>query len=199
MKKVILLLMLILAVFFCVYTAAEEDPLFIAQEGGKQGFINKAGEWVVQPEYACVWPFTDAGYASVEGNPWRGTFRLIDRQGNIVADLPDWYMDTIWGTDDLFHDFDLQNAAGTAFLLRSMADTDLYALYIAGADKLIKLDQAFLGYSLSPEQKSMLPIIPIPAWTEYSHGVLSWRNGMTVSFWHTNTVITSGIRTRKKV
>ena len=46
MKKAILLLTLILAVFFCVYAAAEEDPLFIAQEGGKQGFINKAGEWV---------------------------------------------------------------------------------------------------------------------------------------------------------
>ena len=150
MKKVILLLVLIATVILCAIAIAEEDPLFIAQEGGKQGFINKAGEWVVQPEYACVWPFTDAGYASVEETPWRGTFRLIDRQGNIVADLPDWYMDTNWGTDDLLHDFDLQNAAGTAFLLRSMADTDLCALYIAGADKLIRLDQAFLGYSLSP-------------------------------------------------
>jgi len=151
MKKAILLLMILLAaVMLCICASAEADPLFIAQEGGKQGFINKAGEWVVQPEYACVWPFTDAGYASVEENPWRGAFRLIDRQGNIVADLPDWYMDTNWGTDDLFHDFDLQNAAGTAFLLQSMADRDLNALYIAGADKLIKLDQAFLGYSLSP-------------------------------------------------
>ena len=66
MKKAIQLLTLILAVLFCVYAAAEEDPLFIAQEGGKQGFINKAGEWVIQPEYTRVWPFTDAGYAAVE-------------------------------------------------------------------------------------------------------------------------------------
>ena len=98
MKKVIQLLTLILAVLFCVYAAAEEDPLFIAQEGWKQGVINKNGEWVVQPVYERIWPFTDAGYAVVEPDEeyrsqevdFYNHFILVDRQGNIAADLPDW-------------------------------------------------------------------------------------------------------------
>ena len=144
MKKAIQMLTLILAVLFCVYAAAEEDPLFIAQEGGKQGFINKAGEWVIQPEYTRVWPFTDAGYAAVETEkpPLISSFRLIDRQGNVLADLPDWQLDTY--ETDLY--MERQNAVSNAFVLLTKEPGDYrYALYFADTGAMIELDEAFLG------------------------------------------------------
>ena len=160
MKKAILLLTLILAVLFCVYAAAEEDPLFIAQEGGKQGFINKTGDWVIQPEYTRVWPFTDAGYAAVETEepPLISSFRLIDRQGNIVADLSEWQLDTY----EIDYGEERQNAVGGAFLLSSIKEPYSTALYLADTGALIDLDEALLGatdtfgYKLVEDDDSMV-------------------------------------------
>ena len=73
MKKALLLSMLLICLL-CTYAFAEDEPLFIAREGWKQGFINQAGEWVIQPEYTRVWPFTDTGYAAVESELARNTF-----------------------------------------------------------------------------------------------------------------------------
>ncbi len=162
MKKIIqmLFLMLIFAVFFCVYAAAEEDPLFIAQEGGKQGFINKAGEWVIRPEYIRVWPFTDAGYAAVETEepPLISSFRLIDKQSNIVADLPDWQLDTY----EIHYGEERQNAVGGAFLLSSTKEAYRTVLYLADTGAMIELDEALLGatdtfgYKLVEDDDSMV-------------------------------------------
>ena len=49
MKKILLLVFVLLCVFSAA-ALAEDEPLFIAQEGWKQGFINARGEWVIEPE-----------------------------------------------------------------------------------------------------------------------------------------------------
>ena len=161
MKKVILLLMILLAaVMLCICASAEEDPLFIVQEGWKQGVINKAGEWVVQPIYERIWPFTDAGYAVVETEepPLISFFRLIDRQGNIVADLPDWQLDTY----EIDYGEERQNAAGSAFLLSSTKEPYRIILYLADTGAMIDLDEALLGatdtfgYKLVEDDDSMV-------------------------------------------
>lgn len=97
-KRICLILFPLLLCIVCVLCScavAEDEPLFIAQEGWKQGFINAEGEWVIEPIYTKVWPFTSAGYAAVETEekPLISSFKLIDRQGNIVADLPEWRLD----------------------------------------------------------------------------------------------------------
>ena len=161
MKKAILLLMiLIAAVMLCAIAMAEADPLFIVQEGWKQGVINKAGEWVVQPIYERIWPFTDAGYAVVETEepPLISSFRLIDRQGNIVADLPDWQLDTY----EIHYGEERQNAVGGAFLLSSIKEPYRAALYLADTGAMIDLDEALLGatdtfgYTLVEDDDSMV-------------------------------------------
>ena len=154
-KRICLILFPLLLCIVCVLCScavAEDEPLFIAQEGWKQGFINAEGEWVIEPIYTEVWPFTSAGYAAVETEevPLISSFKLIDRQGKIVADLPEWRLD--------YNDIDSydgsiisrQNAVGQTFVLRSVNDMYQSALYLADTGELIELDQSFLEYSLSP-------------------------------------------------
>ena len=150
MKKILLLVFVLLCVFSAA-ALAEDEPLFIAQEGWQQGFINARGEWVIAPEYEKVCPFTDAGYAAViktvsDPGAYREPFVLIDRQGNTVAELPEWSLDY---ARDTWNDVERPNAVGNAFVLWAMEE-DRYALYLADTDELIELDQAFLGYELSP-------------------------------------------------
>ena len=190
MKKIIqmLFLMLIFAVFFCVYAAAEEDPLFIVQEGWKQGVINKAGEWVVEPIYERIWPFTDAGYAVVEPDEVFESeevdiynhFMLIDRQGNIVADLPEWRLCNYYGPNSTEERL---NAAGSAFILISMETEDsCCVLYLADAGKMIMLDREFLGCVLSPEAEKY--VRQYQKWELYpSDFVLAeWKDRMVLGF-----------------
>ena len=143
-----ILFILILLCVLCSCAAAEEEPLFIAQEEWKQGFINSEGEWVIEPIYTRVWPFTSAGYAAVETEeiPLWSTFKLIDRQGNIIADLPDWRLNY---NDSYDEGFSAQNAVGQAFVLTSVNDMYHSALYLADTGELIELDQSFLEYNLS--------------------------------------------------
>ena len=151
--KRILLLIVVLLVILCSCAAAEEDPLFIVQEGWKQGVINKAGEWVVQPIYERIWPFTDAGYAVVEPDEvfesqevsFYNHFILVDRQGNIAAELPEWRLYNYPAQET-------QNAVGNAFVLIPMEEEDYCcALYLADTEKMIMLDREFLGCTLTPE------------------------------------------------
>ena len=154
MKKTILLLtILIMAVMLCICAAAEENPLFIVQEGWKQGVINQNGEWVVQPVYERIWPFTDAGYAVVEPDEvfesqevsFYNHFILVDRQGNIAAELPEWRLYNYYGEET-------QNAVGNAFVLTPMEEEDYCcALFLADTEKMIMLDREFLGCTLTPE------------------------------------------------
>ena len=146
-----ILFILILLCVLCSCAAAEEEPLFIAQEEWKQGFINSEGEWVIEPIYTRVWPFTSAGYAAVETEeiPLWSTFKLIDRQGNIVADLPEWRLDYNV-IDSYYGRISRQNAVGQAFVLTSVNDMYQSALYLADTGELIELDQSFLEYNLSP-------------------------------------------------
>lgn len=156
MKRILLLTCLLLAVF-CTCAAAEDEPLFIAREGWKQGFINREGEWVIPPEYVRVWPFTDAGYAAVEPNEtyesqevsFYNPFILIDKTGKIVTELPEWRL----GTDPDPNILEAtQNAVGGVYVLSSMESEDRKsALYVVETGELTELNQDFLGYVLSPE------------------------------------------------
>ena len=153
-KRICLILFPLLLCIVCVLCScavAEDEPLFIAQEGWKQGFINAEGEWVIEPIYTKVWPFTSAGYAAVETEekPLISSFKLIDRQGNIVADLPEWRLDYNV-IDSYYGRISRQNAVGQAFVLTSVNDMYQSALYLADTGELIELDQSFLEYNLSP-------------------------------------------------
>ena len=157
MKKIILLLTFIICLLLCACVTAEEDPLFIAQEGWKQGVINKTGEWVVQPVYERIWPFTDAGYAVVEPDEeYRSQevdlynhFILVDRQGDIAADLPEWRLCNFFEPNPAD---ERVNGAGSAFVLAPMENEDgCCALYLADTGKIIMLDREFLGCALSSE------------------------------------------------
>ena len=94
MKKIIVLMVVLLSIL-CTTAAVADEPLFVAKDGLKHGYINAQGEWVIEPRFNQAWPFTSAGYAAVVEtvyDPWayRDPFTLIDKQGNIVAELPDW-------------------------------------------------------------------------------------------------------------
>ena len=150
MKKSIVLIVVLLCVL-CGAALAENDALFVAKDGMKQGFINAQGEWVIEPKYERVWPFTDAGYAAVVEtvyDPWayREPFTLIDKQGNTVAELPDW---SLYIATDFINEQERGCAVENAFVLWSMEE-DKYALYLADTGEMIELDQAFLGYELTP-------------------------------------------------
>ena len=192
MKRILLLTCLLLAVF-CACAAAEEEPLFIAQEGMKQGFINKAGEWVIRPEYTCVWPFTDAGYAAVEKES-SDAFRLIDRQGKTVADLPEWRLHTHSETDGDDNFYDVMNAAGSAFVLKHREEAYRYALYMADSGTMTELDRDFLGYTLSPgaeineayyQDNSIYSIKP------WSFMLAEWNERMILTFLYNDYTWTS--------
>lgn len=76
-----LIIFFILA-FLPVCAASEEDnPLFRAEEGGKWGFINKDGEFVIKPQYDdSYYPFSE-GLAAVQiGGKWG----FIDKSNRIV-------------------------------------------------------------------------------------------------------------------
>ena len=93
MKKAILLLMLILAVFFCVYAAAEEisaDWLYRIRENGLYGYINGQGEVVVEPKYEIAAVCDDYGYAVAKepDGDEPGWCVLLDVRGNEVARAP---------------------------------------------------------------------------------------------------------------
>lgn len=150
MKKIIVLIIVLLCVL-CSAALAENDALFVAKDGMKQGFINAQGEWVIEPKYEKVWPFTDAGYAAVVEtvyDPWayREPFTLIDKQGNTVAELPEW---SLYIATDFINEQERACAVENAFVLWSMEE-DKYALYLADTGEMIELDQAFLGYELTP-------------------------------------------------
>ena len=152
MKKILLLVFALLCVFSAA-ALAEDEPLFIAQEGCKQGFINARGEWVIAPEYEKVCPFTDAGYAAVvtavhDPGADREPFMLIDRQGKVIAELPEWSLDYTRDRD-IWNPIERPNAIGNVFVLWAMEE-NRYALYLADTGEIIELDQAFLGYELSP-------------------------------------------------
>ena len=93
MKKAILLLTLILAVFFCVYAAAEEisgDWLYRIRENGLYGYINGQGEVVVEPKYEIAAVCDDYGYAVAKepDGDEPGWCVLLDVRGNEVARAP---------------------------------------------------------------------------------------------------------------
>ena len=188
MKKCLLIMILILCAHYS-YTAAEEEPLFIAQEGWKQGFINAEGEWVIDPVYTKVWPFTDAGYAAVETEeaPLRSSFKLINKQGKLVADLPDWWLDYSDYSDEYDAGGVRQNAVGQAFVLHSRNDSNLSALYLADTGEFIELDQAFLEYNLTPgaEINAMYMNIDYLETNEirpYMFYLLDWNDRMVLAF-----------------
>ena len=178
-----ILFILLLLCALCSCAGAEEEPLFIAQEGWKQGFINSEGEWVIEPIYTKVWPFTSAGYAAVETEeiPLWSTFKLIDRQGNIVADLPDWRLDY---NDSYVEGFSVQNAVGQAFVLTSVNDMYRSALYLADTGELIELDQSFLEYNLSPGAEINVTYYSGSARTTLPYGfyLLDWNDRMVLAF-----------------
>ena len=133
------------------FAAEENEPLFAARDGMKAGFINAQGEWVIEPKYEKVWPFTDAGYAAVVEtvyDPWanRDSFMLIDKQGNTVAELPDW---SLYIATDFINEQERACAVENAFVVWDVK-VDRYALYLADTGEMIELDQAFLGYELTP-------------------------------------------------
>lgn len=149
MKKIFLLILVMLCVSCAADAMAQDEPLFVAREGWKQGFINTRGEWVIEPVFDEVQPFTAAGYAAVVINAdgERNPFAVIDRQGNVVAELPEWSLNIKYSYDDAVE----QNAAENGFVLRNRENPDRYALYLAGTGKLIELNRDFLGYELSPD------------------------------------------------
>ena len=150
MKKIVAMMVVLLCVL-CSAALAENDALFVAKDGMKQGFINAQGEWVIEPKYEKVWPFTDAGYAAVVEtvyDPWayRDTFMLIDKQGNTVAELPEW---SLYIARDEINEQERACAVENAFVLWAKEE-DRYALYLADTGEMIELNQAFLGYELTP-------------------------------------------------
>ena len=176
MKKV-LLLSLLLICLLCTYAFAEDEPLFIAREGWKQGFINQAGEWVIQPEYTRVWPFTDTGYAAVESELAWSMFKLIDREGNIIADLPDWYLDT----NEAINPELSENAVGSAFILSSGGDN--HVLYLADTGKMIELNHEFLDYPLSPGSEENARNYPLGGSVEpWLYALIGWDNRLILAF-----------------
>lgn len=101
MKKMIVLLALMLCLLpFCAAGAEENAALFPAKgENGKMGFINRAGEWVIAPQFDSAGDFR-GNYASVSVYPadydpekddlWdMDCDGIIDREGNFV--LPPAY------------------------------------------------------------------------------------------------------------
>ena len=148
MKKIIVLMVVLLSIL-CTTAAVADEPLFVAQEGWKQGYINAQGEWVIEPRFNQAWPFTSAGYAAVVEDPETWAFTLIDRQGKTVTKLSEWCLaDNEYSMD--YGAKEIPNAVGNAFLLYNRKDINRYALFLAGSGKLIELDREFLGYELSP-------------------------------------------------
>ncbi len=152
MKKIIVLMVVLLSIL-CTTAAVADEPLFVAKDGLKHGYINAQGEWVIEPRFNQAWPFTSAGYAAVveefdkTGNP----FTLIDRQGNIVTKLSEWTLN--FNTKGFYGETIVPDAAGNGFVLRNKDDSDRYALFLAGTGKLIELNQEYLGFELSPGAK----------------------------------------------
>lgn len=101
MKKMIVLLALMLCLLpFCAAGTEENAALFPAKgENGKMGYINRAGEWVIAPQFDFAGDFR-GNYASVSVYPadydpekddlWdMDCDGIIDREGNFI--LPPTY------------------------------------------------------------------------------------------------------------
>ncbi|MBA4388298.1 MAG: hypothetical protein C0404_09980 [Verrucomicrobia bacterium] len=81
MKKLLVSAVAVMAVGACVY-AADEKPveLFPVIQGGKWGYMDKAGKVVIAPKYEGAWDFSE-GLASVQVGALRG---YIDEKGTMV-------------------------------------------------------------------------------------------------------------------
>ena len=97
MKK--LWLLLLIAVLLTGGALGEEEPLYPICENGLWGYMNRAGETVIPPQWMDAEPFF-GNAAIVEVEPWKedawewGGLNqgLIDRQGNTILD-PRYYLE----------------------------------------------------------------------------------------------------------
>ena len=77
---------------YCDYADKSESmcldtDMLLVQDGGKYGYLNQQGEWVIPAQYAKAFPFSD-GLAAVQSENGR-QYHLIDKQGHTVAELPE--------------------------------------------------------------------------------------------------------------
>ena len=61
--------------------------ILLVQDGGKYGYLNNQGEWIIPAQYIEAFPFSD-GLAAVLPETG-GQYLLIDRQGHTIAELPE--------------------------------------------------------------------------------------------------------------
>lgn len=65
MKKWITVLLVVVFSFICAIALAEGNYLYRIQEGDLYGYIDKAGNVIVEPQYLTASLFDDYGYAVV--------------------------------------------------------------------------------------------------------------------------------------
>ena len=111
MKRITFWVLLTLLCLLPLFAVAENEPLFNAIDGetGKWGYINRAGEWVIPPQFDGAYPFYGdyavAAMRPTEDAPpdqwgrWLDREGVIDREGNWVLP-PAYFIDTRYTYDD---------------------------------------------------------------------------------------------------
>ena len=95
MKRKILIINILLALFSMICKAQDDDILIPVKIDGKMGYVNMDGKIVISPKYDKADRFYENGFASV----WLdGKSGVIDRSGRVVIDLK--YEGTAsWGSE----------------------------------------------------------------------------------------------------
>lgn len=171
---------IMLMCFFFIGAEAEDNSLYIAKNGWKEGIINTDGDWIVEPIYSRIWPYTSAGYAVVETEPapLYSPFKLLDKQGNIVADLPDWHIDY---SETQLGDYEPE-MAGNMFILDPMTEDRCSILYFADTGRSIELDSSFLGYELYEEEDELTAKQEDKYPSSYS--LYEWNDRVILEWWY---------------
>lgn len=62
------------------------EPLYPLPRDGKWGYANRAGDWVIEPQWRQVTPFSEGRAVVDAGTARRSLWGVIDRQGNYVLE-----------------------------------------------------------------------------------------------------------------
>lgn len=66
-----------------VQVSIDGEPLFAMRKSGLWGYVNRAGEWIIEPQWPQVRPFSEGRAVVRVDDTW---FRVIDRNGAYISE-----------------------------------------------------------------------------------------------------------------
>lgn len=157
MKKLLKSLLITALLIPSTLQAADDKVNLLSKQGenGKYGFVDIAGNWVIQPTFDDVSSFDDNGLAKVTKD---GKYNLLDRDGNLLS--------TTWSISDFYtYQYDhfpyklLKFNANSASLIDVTGKVLLKAsnIDISNHDNFIIYKSGNYSYVVDPSMTKVVP------------------------------------------